>query len=138
MPMRSLVLLSLAFIALFPATKISAATLTGAIRDDATGQLLPARLYIRAQTGQWHFARSADSAGRAVEYRKQRGDKSVEMHTALSAHPFVVELAAGKYTLTVERGKEYHPAEREIEVGDQPINVELRLKRWINMAQSGW
>jgi len=138
MPMRSLILLSLSFTALIPATQINGATLTGTIRDDATGQVLPARLYIRAQTGNWHFARSAESAGRAVEYRKQRGDKSVEMHTALSAHPFIAELAAGKYTLTVEHGKEYHPAEREIDVGDQPINVELRLKRWINMAQQGW
>src|SRR5262249_35634854 len=62
----------------------------------------------------------------------------VEMHTTLSAHPFVAELLPGKYTLTVERGKEYLPIEREVEIGDQAVHVVLGLKRWINMADLGW
>jgi hypothetical protein len=120
------------------ATPAFAATLRGEIRDDATGDLLPARVYIRSEKGEWFFAASADPAGKAVPYKKQRSDKSLEMHTALSAHPFQVELPAGKFTLTVERGKEYLPDEQTVEIGDQPISVEIRLHRWINMADRGW
>jgi hypothetical protein len=60
------------------------------------------------------------------------------MHTALSAHPFQVELPPGKYTLTVERGKEYLPVEQAVEIADKPVTVELKLRHWINMAQRGW
>jgi hypothetical protein len=122
----------------FAAAAAHAATLTGEIRDAATGQLVAARLYIRSSQGQWYFARSADRAGRAVEYRKERGPVSVEMHTALSAHPFTVDLPPGRYQLTVERGKEYWPAEREVEVGDSAVKVAIEIRRWINMADRGW
>jgi hypothetical protein len=114
------------------------ATLTGEIRDAATGQLVAARLYVRSSQGQWFFARSADSAGRAVEYRKERAPASVEMHTALSAHPFTVELPPGRYSLTVERGKEYLPAEREVEIGDSPVKIAIEIRRWVNMTDRGW
>ena len=61
------------------------------------------------------------------------------MHTTLSAHPFVAELAPGRYTLLAERGKEYAPAEVAVEVGAQaPKPVEIRLARWIDMAARGW
>jgi hypothetical protein len=108
------------------------------VLDETTGKPVAARLYIRSEKGEWFFATSADSAGKAVTYKKQRGDKSVEMHTALSAHPFQVELPPGKYTLTVERGKEYLPAEQSVEIGDKPVSVEIKLRRWINMAERGW
>src|SRR5262245_42908283 len=90
---------------------ILAATLTGRIHDAKTGESIAARVYIQSSQGQWFFAQTADKGGKAVEYRKERGSTSVEMHTALSAHPFTVELPLGKYKLTVERGKEYLPHE---------------------------
>jgi hypothetical protein len=138
MPRVTLWILGL-FALLFPAAaECLAAKLTGAIRDDVTGQPLAARLYIHSDKGEWHFAASADSVGKAVPYKKQRSDKSVEMHTALSAHPFEVELPPGKYTLTVERGKEYLPAEQTVEIGDKVVSVEMKLHRWIDMAGRGW
>jgi len=115
-----------------------AATLSGSIVDDQTGQPLAARLYIRSDKGEWFFATSSDPAGKAVPYKKQRGQNSVEMHTALSAHPFQAELPPGKYTLTVERGKEYLPAQQTVENGDKPVSVEIKLHRWIDMASRGW
>ena len=56
--------------------------------DAATGEFIPARIYVRSSTGKWHFVKSAAKDGSAVEYRKNRGPKSVEMHTTISAHPF--------------------------------------------------
>jgi hypothetical protein len=116
----------------------SAATLTGEIRDAESAELLPARIYIQSADGKCFFARSADKAGSAVTYQKTRGEKSVENHTALSAHPFEAELPPGKYTITVEHGKEYLTAEQTVEVGEGPLKVEIKLKRWIDMAAKGW
>ncbi|MBM3971588.1 MAG: hypothetical protein FJ302_17275 [Planctomycetes bacterium] len=113
--------------------------LRGEIRDAETGLLLPARLYIQSADGaRWFFAKSADAQGSALVYDKFRDAKSVEKHTTLSAHPFVAEVPPGKYTLTVERGKEYLTATKEVEVGTQPLDVKIELRRWINMAERGW
>jgi len=127
-----------ASIAIFVPTTAPAATLTGEIRDEASGSLIAARVYLRDSKGQWFFPKSADPAGKAVEYRKERGPTSAEMHTALSAHPFTIELPAGKYTLTVEKGKEYLPHEEEITIADRHVRTDVRLRRLVNMADLGW
>src|SRR5262245_25838583 len=66
--------------------------LTGEVRDSASNALLPARVYILAEDGTWHFPRSQPAEGSAVTYKKKRPDnpRSLEMHTTLSAHPFTV------------------------------------------------
>ncbi len=116
-----------------------AASLQGEIRDADSGRLLPARLYIQSADGaKWFFAKSADPKGSAIVYDKARDQKSVEKHTTLSAHPFLAELPPGKYTLTIERGKEYLTATQEVEINDKPAAVTIKLKRWINMAERGW
>jgi len=112
--------------------------LRGEIRDARTGERLAARLYIRSQQGEWHWAQSAAPDGSAVEYRKQRSDTSQEMHTTLSAHPFLVHLPPGAYTLTAERGKEYLPVSKHVTVAASPAHVTLELQRWIDMASRGW
>ncbi|MCI0352810.1 MAG: hypothetical protein L0Z53_25595, partial [Acidobacteriales bacterium] len=114
--------------------------LTGEIIDAETQKPLPARIYVRGADGAWHFPRSQAAVGSAITYKKQRGDqpKSVEMHTTLSPHPFAVDLAPGKYTITVERGKEYHPETREILIGKEPVHTQIKLRRWIDLAQRGW
>ncbi len=118
--------------------ELSAASLQGEIRDAESGHLLPARLYIQSADGtRWYFAKSADEHGSAIVYDRAR-EKSIEKHTTLSAHPFVAEVPPGKYALTVERGKEYLTATKEVEVTDKPVDVKIELKRWINMAQRGW
>src|SRR5262245_28820418 len=112
--------------------------LRGEVLDAGTGKPLPARLYVLGADGSWHFARSEAKDGSALAYRKQRGPKSVEMHTTLSAHPFLFDLPPGKYTITVERGKEYLPESRAVTVGAGPVKETFRLKRWADMAGLGW
>lgn len=114
--------------------------LRGEVVDAETREPLPARVYIRGEDGIWHFPQSASPEGSVVEYRKQarQNPGSVEMHTTLSAHPFVTELPAGEYTVTVERGKEYFPESQRVVLRDRPVSVTIALRRWINMAKRGW
>jgi hypothetical protein len=112
--------------------------LTGHIVDAESGEPVAARLYIQSDKGQWFFARSASPQGSAVEYRKQYAPTVAEMHTTLSPHAFVADLPAGRYTLTVERGKEYLTAEQQVTIGDDPVDVKLPIRRWIDMAALGW
>ena len=60
------------------------------------------------------------------------------MHTALSAHPFRIELLPGTYTFRVEHGKEYFPEERQVEVSPTSSKLAFSLRRWTNMRSQGW
>ena len=77
----------------------------------------PARIYIRGADGAWHFPKSRFHCGSAIRYERRSGfnTNAVEMHTTLSAHPFRVELLPGRYTFTIERGKEFFPETREVD-----------------------
>lgn len=99
---------------------------------------LAARIYVQGDDGSWHFPESV--GGTAVQYRKSRPNHppSVEMHTTLSAQPFTIQLPAGKYTFTIERGKEFHSEARMVAVADEPLDLTIRLRRWIDMGQRGW
>lgn len=111
----------------------------GKIVEAGSGAPLPARLHIRSSDGAWHLAQSASPAGSAVTYKKERSPEVAEVHTTLSAHPFTTgPLKPGRYTLTVERGKEYLPLEKTIEVGQEPLEVTLELSRWIDMPARSW
>jgi hypothetical protein len=112
--------------------------LRGKVIDAATKAPLPCRLYVQASDGTWFFARSADPAGSALKYDVQRSPKSFEKHVTLSAHPFEVEVPAGKTTITVELGKEYQPLTVTVEAGKETPEIELPLVRWIDMPARGW
>jgi len=114
--------------------------ITGEIVDAATGQPVAARLYVEGADGTFHFAQSADPAGKAVRYDKQNwiNARSVERHTTLSAHPFQLDLPPGKYTFTVERGKEYFAGIQTVTVGTDPQRLRFAMRRWINLAERGW
>ena len=94
----------------------NAGLVTGAIMDADTGKPVAARLYIQNATGEWFFAESGSPECIAVRYAKTNwvNARAVEVHTTLSAHPFRVELPPGRYTVTTERGKEYHPLTQEV------------------------
>ncbi|MHC4431156.1 MAG: CehA/McbA family metallohydrolase [Planctomycetota bacterium] len=116
-----------------------AAVLRGQVVDAETGKPLAHRVYIRGDNGKWHFPKSASPDGSAITYQKQRGSRgSIEMHTTVSAHPFTVELPSGQYTVTVERGKEYFPVTKKVTVGNESVSLNVKLKRWIDMARLGW
>jgi peptidoglycan/xylan/chitin deacetylase (PgdA/CDA1 family) len=112
----------------------------GEIVDDASGEALPARIYVRSADGTWYFPKSASPSGSAVRYQRRSGfnSSSIEMHTTLSAHPFRIELLPGRYTFTIERGKEFFPETREVEVERGLPKQTIRLRRWINMSERGW
>jgi hypothetical protein len=117
---------------------VNAAELEITIHDAGAGAPLPARVYLEDASGAFHFLRSADPGGAALEFRRERFGTSIEMHTIVSAHPAKAELAPGRYTLTVERGKEYLPAVQSIEMTDEPRSVEIALRRWSHVAEAGW
>jgi hypothetical protein len=113
-------------------------TLRGVVLDADSGKPLPCRLSIRAADGTFYLAKSAAPDGSAVEYRKQASKESLESHVTLSAHPFTVTLPPGPCVIRVQRGKEYLPQTRKVDVGEGGAEVEFKLKRWINMAERGW
>ncbi len=119
MPARRALFLPL----LVAAPLLHAATLTGTVSDARTGATIPSRVYIQSDSGQWFFPTSASPDGSAVIYRKNRRKESLEMHTTLSARPFTVDLPAGDYTITAERGKEYRAHTRKVTVADKPIQI---------------
>src|SRR5262249_14345602 len=88
----------------------------------------------------WFFPTSAAAEGSAIPYKRQRADHptSVEMHTTVSAHPFFVDVAPGKYTVTIERGHEYLPETRELVVATEPVRASITMRRWIDVSKRGW
>ena len=112
--------------------------ITCVVVDAETGEPLPCRVYLESSDGEFHFVESADANGSAVRYDVARSPTSLEKHTTVSAHAFTQTLPAGDYKLRIERGKEYHPAELAIELGDSPVDQTVELKRWINVAERGW
>ena len=130
-------------VALFGWTSLAAAqeetfTLSAEIVEGDTDQPVAARVSLKSADGKWYFPKSENPAGTAIEYKKQAGPNSLEQHVTLSAHPFVVEVPSGKYTITWERGKEYMPGWMPIDVKESTVQVTLNIHRWINMAELGW
>lgn len=118
----------------------NATDVTGDVVDANSGDSLPCRLYVQnVNSGDWHFAKSNNAAGAAVEYKKQVGKSaSIEMHTTLSAGTFTLQLSPGKYRIHAEYGKEFLPADTEIRIGTEPSEFQLRMKRFVNMPKRGW
>lgn len=114
---------------------------TGRVVDDRTGEPIASRIYVQSESGEWYFAEgAAGSEGKTVRYEKQNWIRpdSNEFHTSVSAHPFVLRLPPGNYKVHVERGKEYFAWTRTIQVGSQSQELEIRMKRWVDMAAQGW
>ncbi len=122
------------------AANAPAAEVTGVVVDEKTGQPLAVRLYVENTQGEGVQAGSAGPKGSAVFYAKTNwiNPRSIEVHTTLTAEGFRLRLPPGRYTFTAERGKEYFPLEHRLEVGDQPVQLRLPLRRWINLAERGW
>ena len=127
-------------LSLWLGAQADAALITGEIVDAANGEHVAARLYIQNTAGEWFFANSSETNGMAVSYARtnRMNPASVECHTTLSAHPFHVELPPGSYTLSVERGKEFHPLSKIVELGTTPVDLKFELSRWVNMATRNW
>src|SRR5262245_48585893 len=112
----------------------SLVTFRGQVVDAETRRPIPSRVYIQRPDGSWYFRRTETAKRRAVIHLREKKDEpsASEMHTTLSAHPFVVDLPAGTYSVTVERGKEYLPATRQVVIGKAPVREVFELRRWID------
>ena len=52
---------------------------------------------------------------------------------------FVMKVPVGKAVIHVERGKEYLPVDRQVQISSgQTLEVEIELQRWVNMAERNW
>jgi hypothetical protein len=102
-------------------------TLQVEVRDQDTGRLVPARLYLTDEKGKrW-------APPGMITYDKR------EEHHFISPGSFTIQLPSGNYTLFAERGLEYHSrsASISLKVG-QDRKETLALKRWIRMNGLGW
>lgn len=118
----------------------AAGEFVGRVIDAASGEPIPARVYLQNEQGQWLFVSAASPGGSAIAYQEQWVPMpgSIEHHTTVSAHPFRADLPLGKYAIEIERGKEYLPLRATLEVTGEPIARIFELTRWINMAERGW
>ena len=114
-----------------------AGQLIGKVVDSETGLPIPSRVYLETLNGKSLTVSSLGEEGSAVVYEVERG-KGKEIHTTLSAHPFVANLDDGIYQLIVEKGKEYSPSTQQVEVSGSRTEVTVKLERWINMQERGW
>jgi hypothetical protein len=115
-------------------------TLRGEVVDAASGRPIAARVYLQGPDSAWHHVGTQDPAGSAVPYVKQSfaDAGSIEIHTAVSAHPFAALLTPGRYRLTVERGKDYLSESREVDLPAKGASVRIALRRWADPAAEGW
>ncbi|MEM7397050.1 MAG: hypothetical protein AAF492_32385, partial [Verrucomicrobiota bacterium] len=120
---------------LFRVTGPAQLEIGGRVIDVDSEKPLAVRLYIEDAEGKYYLAES--EGGQAVPYEKLRGESS-EVHTCLSAHPFVCKVPPGRYSLTVERGKSWLPETMTIELQDRSVDLTLKLKQWIDLEQMGW
>lgn len=135
--------LSLSAVIAPAATSVPAAPLhsvTGQVVDASTRLPLASRVYLQKADGTFLFPVSASPEGSAVRYEKVNWNnrRSVEMHTTLSAHPWRIDLPAGRYVVGIERGKEYVPLVGDLVVTNAPVSLEFALRRWINLGARGW
>jgi hypothetical protein len=115
------------------------APISADVRDSASGEIIPCRLYVRGADGTWHFPVPSGLHDVVRYERANYWDKTqVEMHATLAAKPFKIDLPAGEYTVVVERGKDYLPLTRKITVDESRAEWHLGAVRWIDMASRGW
>ena len=97
------------------------------ILDQKTRHEVPARCYLTGSDDK------AWTPSGAITYVKP-----LEQHFIASGK-FQISLPPGAYSLRVERGTEYHPVSRSIEIHPTETHDEkIELARWIDMNARGW
>jgi hypothetical protein len=95
------------------------------IREGEKSRLIPARVHLQDNRGKFYYP------DRCVAYERDN-------HFTVDGK-FEIYLPAGKYSIMVDKGKEYRPISGEIEmVKKEDHHVDCELYRWINMAERGW
>ncbi len=109
------------------------------LRDADTGQPVFARVSVRDASGEYWPPQG---------HRKRiplgwRADVGGAVHVAGQTWAYVkpdfkLSLPAGDYTIQARRGLEYEPAKTSFRVTEDGADAELRLSRWVHMAERGW
>lgn len=103
--------------------------LKGEIVEAATGKRVYARVYVTDSRGNHYFDR------RAVIFKHRRDN---EQNFSCDGR-FEVQLPPGKATVRIERGLEYKPLTRTVEISPAATqNEKFVIGRWVNMAERGW
>jgi hypothetical protein len=104
--------------------------LIGTIVQAGTNQVIPARLYVTRSDGQRYYPTPS---------LPHPAKRDLEGHVVTIGKPFEIELPAGKATVRVERGPEFHPIEATVEIpAEGAIEKKFELRRWIHLADQGW
>lgn len=136
-PMRFPSFIPWVFLAIFAGVSVSsAATLTGRVIDEVTKNPIAARVYVHNSKGKYFHVQCENRS--AIPYNRRRSEQSFEIHTTVPAVPFHADLPPGDYTVTVEKGKEYFPVTRPLNITDTAESIQIPMKRWTNMADNGW
>lgn len=109
------------------------------ITDASTDAPVAARVYIQNENGEFLLPKAADDAPVTHYERTNWSDaQAAEKYSLFPAQACRTILNPGKYTVTVERGKEFFPETREFTVSSSATTWKIQLRRWINMAAEGW
>ncbi len=105
-------------------------TLEVYLKDSATGQATPARVYLLASDGKTY---APTNAYQRATTRPVKGD-------FFHAQPhFLVEAPAGEVTLEAVKGIEYEPVSKTVTVkADSVTECSIDLRRMIHMNALGW
>lgn len=113
--------------------------LSGVVRDADTGRCTPARLYVNDADGQPRLPETAPDAQISVYDKLDGGTGIREAYMMVGPAPWEVRLPAGRYEVTIERGKEYRPLTRSVRIEDGRTTREaFRIERAFDMAEKGW
>ncbi len=110
------------------------------LRDEGTGKPVAARVHVRDAEGTY-WPPNGHQKNIPVGWRDDvGGDVLIDKKTYAYVWPeFEVPLAAGSYSIEVERGTEYEPETVHFEVtssGASPVSI--TLGRWSNIREQGW
>ncbi len=109
---------------------MSAGKLIGTIVRSGSDEAVAARLYVTGSDGERYYP--APSLPHPAK-------RELEGHVITLGKPFEVELPAGKTTVRVERGPEFHPIVESMNVpAGGAVEKKFELRRWIDMAELGW
>lgn len=124
-------LFAAASVILIASRALCAGTLSVKVVDE-NGSLTPARVYLTDAKGREYFAPNT------IKYIKIWGTYS-EQFFVPSEGKFTIRLGPGKYSIEIDRGKEYLPVKDTLFVSsDEDLRRTYHLTRWVHMADFGW
>ena len=111
---------------------------------DAQSRLpIASRIYVRNETtGENFFVRIFGELAAVPYFKQSRANRdSMEHHTTVPAAKWGVDrLPEGKYSITIEKGKEYFPRTIRLDLAVDEVRPHevIELERWSDVSRLGW